>query len=122
MFLIYTGSAGRLCLTATINLKSRGIPGGKANILGGRSIDHSKHKAAYVHVPYSERFPRYRYFSVSSKTVNKKEKLRIICNNGIYCSNYKVSRIYLVVIEVVVVVVVVVALEGGDSSSSIRRW
>jgi hypothetical protein len=44
----------------------------------------------------------------SSKTVDKKEKLRIISNNGIYCSNDNVGRIYLVVIIIVVVVVVVV--------------
>jgi hypothetical protein len=34
------------------------VPGGKVNILGGHSIGHSKQKCAYVHVSYSERFPR----------------------------------------------------------------
>jgi hypothetical protein len=31
---------------------------GKVNILGGHSIGHSKQKSVYVHVSYSERFPR----------------------------------------------------------------
>jgi hypothetical protein len=34
------------------------IPGGKVNILGGHSIGHSKQKSVYVHVSYSEKFPR----------------------------------------------------------------
>jgi hypothetical protein len=34
------------------------VPGGKVNILGGHSIGHSKQKIVYVHIPYSERFPR----------------------------------------------------------------
>jgi hypothetical protein len=34
------------------------VPGGEVNILGGHSIDHSKQKGLYVHVSYSERFPR----------------------------------------------------------------
>jgi hypothetical protein len=33
-------------------------PGGKVNILGGQSIRHSKQKSVYVHVSYSEWFPR----------------------------------------------------------------
>jgi hypothetical protein len=37
---------------------------GKVNILGGHSIDHSRQKSVYVHVSYSERFPRYSYFTV----------------------------------------------------------
>jgi hypothetical protein len=36
----------------------QGVPGGKVNILGGHSIGHSKQKSVYVHVSYSERFPR----------------------------------------------------------------
>jgi hypothetical protein len=39
-------------------------PGGKNNILGGHSIVHCKQKNVYVHMPYSERFPRYSYFTV----------------------------------------------------------
>jgi hypothetical protein len=35
-----------------------GVLGGKVNILGGPSIGHSKQKSVYVHVSYSERFPR----------------------------------------------------------------
>jgi hypothetical protein len=34
------------------------VPGGKVNILGGRSIGYSEQKIVYVHVSYSERFPR----------------------------------------------------------------
>jgi hypothetical protein len=34
------------------------VPGRKVNILGGHSIGHSKQKGVYVHVSYSERFPR----------------------------------------------------------------
>jgi hypothetical protein len=41
-----------------------GVPGGKVNILGGHSIGHSKQKSVYVHMSYSERFPRYNYFTV----------------------------------------------------------
>jgi hypothetical protein len=33
------------------------VPGGKVNILGGHSIDHSKQKSVYVHVSYSKKFP-----------------------------------------------------------------
>jgi hypothetical protein len=34
------------------------------SILGGHSIGHSKQKNVYVHVSYSERFPRNNYFTV----------------------------------------------------------
>jgi hypothetical protein len=36
----------------------KNIPRGKVIILGGHSIGHSKEKSVYVHVSYSERFPR----------------------------------------------------------------
>jgi hypothetical protein len=36
----------------------------RGNILGGHSIGHSKQKSVYVHVSYSEPFPRYSYFTV----------------------------------------------------------
>jgi hypothetical protein len=39
-------------------------PRGKVTILGRYSIGHSKQKNVYVHVSYSERFPRYSYFTV----------------------------------------------------------
>jgi hypothetical protein len=65
----------------------QGAPGGKVNILGCHSIGHYKQKciycdciarqrtsrrkwsstpntSQYVHVSYSERFPRYSYFTV----------------------------------------------------------
>jgi hypothetical protein len=38
--------------------RMQGVPGGKVNILGGHSIGYSKQKSVYVHVSYSERFPR----------------------------------------------------------------
>jgi hypothetical protein len=38
-------------------------PGGKVSILGGHSIGHSKQKSVYVHVSYSERFPRLSCFT-----------------------------------------------------------
>jgi hypothetical protein len=34
------------------------VPGEKVNILGGHSISHSKQNSVYVHVNYSERFPK----------------------------------------------------------------
>jgi hypothetical protein len=36
----------------------QGVPGGKISILGGHNIGHSKQKIIYVHVSYSEQFPR----------------------------------------------------------------
>jgi hypothetical protein len=42
----------------------QGAPGGKANILGGHSLGHSKEKYVYVHLPHSERFPRWSNFTV----------------------------------------------------------
>jgi hypothetical protein len=37
----------------------QGVPGGKVSILGGHNIGHSKQKkTVYVHVSYSELFPR----------------------------------------------------------------
>jgi hypothetical protein len=35
------------------------IPEGKINILGDQCIGYSKQKIVYVHVSYSERFPRF---------------------------------------------------------------
>jgi hypothetical protein len=37
----------------------QGVPGGNVSILGGHNTGHSKQKNVYVHVSYSERFPRY---------------------------------------------------------------
>jgi hypothetical protein len=34
------------------------VPGGKVNILRGHTIGHSKQKSVFVHVSYSELFPR----------------------------------------------------------------
>jgi hypothetical protein len=39
-------------------------PRRKVNNPGGHSIGHSKQKSVCVHVSYSERFPRYSYFTV----------------------------------------------------------
>jgi hypothetical protein len=36
----------------------QGVPGWKVNILGGHCIGHSKQNSVYVHMSYSERFPR----------------------------------------------------------------
>jgi len=36
----------------------QGVPGGNVNILGGHITGHSKQKYVYVHVSYSENFPR----------------------------------------------------------------
>jgi len=40
-----------------------GVPEGNVNIMGGHTIGHSKQKSIYVHVSYSERFPRQSYFT-----------------------------------------------------------
>jgi hypothetical protein len=42
------------------------VPGGNVNILESHSISHSKQKSVYVyvHVSYSERFPKELYFTV----------------------------------------------------------
>jgi hypothetical protein len=52
------------------------VPGGKVNIVGGHSIGHSKQKNVYVHVSYSERFPRLILELYSSIIINKKEIIR----------------------------------------------
>jgi len=47
--------------TTTINFHYiQGVSGGNVNILEGQVIGHSKQKSVYVyvHVSYSERFPR----------------------------------------------------------------
>jgi hypothetical protein len=46
------------------NVKGYCVPGGEVNILGGHCVGHSGQKSVYVHVSYSERFPRYSYFGV----------------------------------------------------------
>jgi hypothetical protein len=45
-------------LTIHDHLIIQDTPGEKANILGGHSICLSKQESIYVHVSYSERFPR----------------------------------------------------------------
>jgi hypothetical protein len=57
----------------------------------GHGIGHSKQKYVYVHVFYSERFPRYSYLLYSSKIVDKKEILGTVSNIGIYCSSDRVG-------------------------------
>jgi hypothetical protein len=67
------------------------------SILGGHNIGHSKQKSVYVHVSYSERFPKYNCISLyNSKIVDKKEILLTVSNTGIYCSSDNVSTVYLV--------------------------
>jgi hypothetical protein len=48
--LLWTGRISRF--------EIQSVPGGKVNILRGHSVGHSKQKVVYVHVSYSERFPR----------------------------------------------------------------
>jgi hypothetical protein len=49
---------GREANNLTSENSIQNVPGGKVNILGGHSIGHYKQKNVYVHVSYSERFPR----------------------------------------------------------------
>jgi hypothetical protein len=60
------------------------VPGGKASILGCHSIGHSKQKkkSVYVHVSYSERFPRWSYLTVQFQNI---VQLRDIT----YCFSYR---------------------------------
>jgi hypothetical protein len=44
--------------TLSLHQTIQNAPAGKVNILGGHSIGHSKQKSVYVHVSYSELFPR----------------------------------------------------------------
>jgi hypothetical protein len=52
---------GQRALTVKVEEESlkyiQSFPGGKVNILGGHSIDHSKKKCLYENVFYSERYP-----------------------------------------------------------------
>jgi hypothetical protein len=41
-----------------ISVRIQSVPGGKVSIPGGHSIGYSEQKIVYVHVSYSERFPR----------------------------------------------------------------
>ena len=51
------------CNWTALYILIKSVPGGNVNILGGHSIGHSKQKSVYVHVSYSERFPRQSYFT-----------------------------------------------------------
>jgi hypothetical protein len=53
-------------------------------------------KNCNVRVSYSERFPRYSYFTVQFQIVDKKEMLRTVSNTSIYFSSDKVGTVYLV--------------------------
>jgi hypothetical protein len=72
------------------------VPGGKANILGGHSIGHSKKKiyTFICSIPNGFRIGAISLYS--SETVDKKEILRSVSNTGIYCSGDKVGTVYLV--------------------------
>jgi hypothetical protein len=48
----------KLRLTEVFIYTIQDVPGGNVSILGVYSIDHSKQNSVYVHVSYSERFPR----------------------------------------------------------------
>jgi hypothetical protein len=52
---IQTCSSASMYVGVYIHTKCTGQ---KVNMLGGHSIGHSKQKSVYVHVSYSERFPR----------------------------------------------------------------
>jgi hypothetical protein len=69
------------------------VPGGKVNILGGRSIGHSKQESMYVYVSYPERFPRQSY--TFPKLLIRKILLTV-SNTCIYCLSDKVGTVYLV--------------------------
>jgi hypothetical protein len=45
-----------ICVCVCIYIQS--VPGGKVNIPVGHTIGQSKQKSVYVHVSYSEQFPR----------------------------------------------------------------
>jgi hypothetical protein len=53
-----TSAAHYRFTTPSVTRTIQGVPGGKVSILGGHSIGHSNQKSVYVHVSYSERFPR----------------------------------------------------------------
>jgi hypothetical protein len=69
------------------------MPGGKVSILGDHIIGHFEQK---VYVSHSERFQRYRYFTVQFQIVDKKEILRTVSNTGNCSSSGKVGTVYLV--------------------------
>jgi hypothetical protein len=73
-----------------------GVPGGKANVLGGQSIGHSKQNVYMYMCPIPKGFRDRAISLYSSKTADKREILRAISNTGIYCSSYKVGTVYLV--------------------------
>jgi hypothetical protein len=50
--------AQRQCYVIREYMGYTGCPTRKVNILESHSIGHSKQKSVYVHVSYSERFPR----------------------------------------------------------------
>jgi hypothetical protein len=53
-----------ICICIYLYIYIYGAPGGKINILGGRSIGHSKQQTVPVPMSYSERFPKYSYFTL----------------------------------------------------------
>jgi hypothetical protein len=61
------------------------------------SICHSKQKKVYVYMcPIPIGFRDTEVSLYSSKTLHKKEILRLVSNTGIYCSSDKVGTVYLV--------------------------
>jgi hypothetical protein len=73
-----------------------GVTGGKANILGGHSIGHSKQKKYMYMCPIPKGFRDEAISLYSSKIVDKKEILRTVSNTGIYCSSDSVGTVNLV--------------------------
>jgi hypothetical protein len=68
----------------------------KCQYSGGHSIGHSKQKSEYVYGSVPNGFRDRAISLYSSKTVDKKEILRIVSNPGIYCSSDRVGTVYLV--------------------------
>jgi hypothetical protein len=62
------------------------VPGGKVNILGGHSIGRSEQKVCVYMCPIPNGFRDTAISLYSSIIVDKKEILRTVSNNGIYCS------------------------------------
>jgi hypothetical protein len=72
------------------------VPGGKVSILRRHSIGNSRQKLYMYMYPVPNGFRDRAISLYSSKIVDKKEILRTVSNNGIYCSSDKVGTVYLV--------------------------
>jgi hypothetical protein len=82
--------------TASVAQIIQNVPGGKVSILGGHNIGYSKQKLFIYMCPIPNGFRDTAISLYSSRTVDKKERLRTVPNTGIYCSSDKVGAVYLV--------------------------